>query len=161
MELSYTYSSWRERILPSRESKVLFVGRGVLKGEGDLVQVFEAPIRPFYVAVWGEWVKGYLVEEGQLVRFMLRVRDKGEGDRLKVRMVVRGVYLGGFDGKVYRVMVNWPGRHLHVIGVPRGYRVAEVRPRGYSLRTSAGWSELTWSWPRGFAGELRFTLIKI
>lgn len=160
MRIDYIYSSWVEEFRPSGEVKVIFNGRGYLRGTGDSTYLFSAPIKPFYMAVHGEWVRGVFYERGEVNRFSVIPCERGEGDKVRVRLVVRGVFKEGVlkDG-VYTVPVDWRGRHKHVITIVGAVKVGGVRPQGALVSRHRAGFTLSWLWREGYKGlvSLKFT----
>lgn len=159
MEIDYVYSAWLEEIRPSGEVKVIFNGRGYLKGEGDAVFLFAAPIKPFYMAVHGEWARGVFYEnDGTGARkFYVFSHERREGDKVRVRLVLRGVFEKGvLERGVYKAPVEWRGRHKHVITVLGALKVSGVKPPKALVSRGKAGVTMSWLWRKGFKGELRF-----
>ena len=162
MRIEYIHTVWLEQIHPNREVKVIFNGRGVLYGKGNELLVFEAPITPFYMAVYGEWMKGMIIEDGGINKFIVFVRNKTEGDKVKIKLVVKGIYSPEiYDGRKYRQIVNWKGKHLHVIQTLPSYKIQSVKPKGYKLQRSRNKVSISWLWKKGYTGEIYLETIKI
>jgi len=147
------YSVWREFVQRGGALRVQFTARGLAEGEELVAFVF--PARPHSITVTGEEIRGVVVEEADGGYAYIVKRWRGDRGRIKLRLAFKGRYLGEvFDGEVYRVRVDWSGRHQHVLLFHGSYSPRSVRPRGYRAGRERGRLAVSWLWDRGYRGEL-------
>ena len=161
MKIRYTYSLWIEEIKPSGESRVSFTGRGRLIGEGTRVELFSYPIDVHYMAVHGDWVSavGYLEGEEAKTFYIETSRKKG-GDRVNVRLVIKGSVKDRISNGKYMVNLDWSGKHRREIVLLGASKVSFIQPsRGQILPARAG-IRVRWIWRRGYRGPLVIRYVK-
>ena len=148
------YSVWREYVQRGGAARLSLSLRGVARGEE--VEAFVFPVKPHMLSVTGEQFRGIRVEERAGGRYAyILTRWSGERRRVKARVAVKGRYsVDVFDGQVYRVEVDWRGRHQHILEFHGGYSPRLVRPRGYSVSRSKGRLVISWLWEDGYRGEI-------